>query len=203
MHSADPIPWRLPTPFARRCRKTALGVIIFGLSWCALGVALDRYGQRDVAGRFDAIVVAGCRVDPNGRASLTLARRTRHAVALFERGVAPKLVFTGGVGDYPPSEAEAAAVIARRAGVPGSAIVLEDRSTSTEENARFAAELIGEDARIVVVSDAYHIFRSQRVFRRYFAEVVGSGSLGPRSIRARGALREVLAVGIYGALGRL
>ncbi len=178
-------------------------MIMVGATWCALGVALDRYGQRDVAGRYDAIIVAGCRVDPSGTASLTLARRTRHAIALYRQGVAPKLVLTGGVGTYPPSEAEAAAVIARRAGVPESALVLEDRSTSTEENARFAAELIGNGARIVVVSDAYHIFRSERVFRRYFAEVAGSGSIGTRSVRARGALREVLAVGIYGALGRL
>lgn len=167
-------------------------------------VALDRYGRRPVEGRYDAIVVAGCRVLPDGRPSMALARRTRRAVELWRDGVAPRLVFTGGVGaDAPASEAAVAAALARRLGVPGEAILLEERSTSTDENARYAAALLPPGARVVVVSDAYHVFRCERVFRRYFGDARGVGSIGHPWARMRGALREVAAVAAYGVLGRL
>ena len=164
---------------------------------------LDRFGQREPSsGGYDAIVVLGCRVGPGGVASLALARRTKHAVALYRRGLAPTLVFTGGVGEHPPSEAQVAAGLAAEWGVPREAMVLEETSTSTEENASRARELLDAD-RILLVTDAYHTFRAKRVFGRYFAEVSVSGSIGARGPRVRGALREVGAVAIYAFLGRL
>jgi uncharacterized SAM-binding protein YcdF (DUF218 family) len=86
--------------------------------------------------------------------------------------------------------------------VPAESVVLEDRSTSTEENAREAARRV-EARRVLIVTDAYHTFRAERVFRRHFEEVVAVGSAGPPSVRARGALREVTAVAAYALLGRL
>jgi uncharacterized SAM-binding protein YcdF (DUF218 family) len=151
---------------------------------------------------FDAIVVCGCRVKPDGEPSPSLARRARYAAALYRRGLAPVLVTTGGVGTHPPSEARAAAAIARAEGVPEDAIVLEERSTSTEENAREAAKLV-DARRVIVVTDAYHAFRAERVFRRYFDHAVAVGTAGSPSVRARGALREVTAVTAYALLGRL
>ena len=171
----------------------------------ALGAfALDRYGLRSVPDRaFDAIVVAGCRVMPDGEPSVALRRRVEHAVALYHDGRAPLLAFTGGVGDHGPSEASVGARLARELGVPAAAIVTEERSTSTDENAAHIAEALGADRRVLVVSDAYHVFRCERVFGRYFAEVRGSGTRGHPYARVKGALREVAAVVIYAALGRL
>lgn len=175
-----------------------------GATYLAAAAWLDRRGQRPAPGEtFDAIVVLGCRVREDGRASPSLARRTQLAAELYAQGRAPRVVLTGGVGTYPPSEAAAAAVVAQEAGVPLDALVLEDRSTSTEENAREAATQIGADARVLLVTDAYHVFRAERVFARHFREVRGVGALGPMSQRVRGALREVTALTAYGALGRL
>ncbi len=185
-------------------RRVLLAIGSLGLCYLAMAAWLDRRGGRETAPeeRFDAIVVLGCRVRSDGTASPTLARRARHAAALHRRGLAPIVVFTGGVGTYPPSEARAAAAVARADGLPEDAIVLEERSTSTEENAREAARLI-DAARVVVVTDAYHAFRAERVFRRHFASAVAVGSRGPRSARVRGALREVTAVAAYALLRRL
>ncbi len=164
---------------------------------------LDRHGRReDPKEIYDAIVVLGCRVMPNGRPSRSLARRARRAAELQLSGVAPTIVLTGGIGEHPPSEAAAAAEIVRGMGVPEDALVLEERSTSTEENAREAAALV-DARRVLVVTDAYHVFRAERVFRRYFDEVRGVGSLAPTPARVRGALREVVAVSAYAVLGRL
>lgn len=176
---------------------------LLGLAYLAVAIGLDRYGQRAPEGNFDVIAVAGCRVLESGEPSVALRRRVRVAVRLWKAGVAPQIVFTGGVGDYPPSEAEAAAVFAESLGVPRSAMHLESRSTSTEENALFAAEELGANQRVVVVSSAYHVFRCERVFGRHFDEVVGTGAIESPWPRWRGAIREVFALASYALLGRL
>ncbi len=178
-------------------------LVTLSLAYLATAAWLDRRGMREPPREtFDAIVVCGCRVHRDGRASPALARRARLAAALHRRGLAPILVTTGGVGTPPPSEARAAAEIAMREGVPEHAIVLEERSTSTEENAREAARLV-DAQRVLVVTDAYHVFRAERVFRRYFDHAVAVGTTGSPGARARGALREVTALTAYALLGRL
>lgn len=174
------------------------------LCWLGAAAMLDLYGgQRPARDGWDAIVVAGCRVYPNGKPSPALARRVQLAVRLWRDGYAPKLVFTGGVGDHPPAEAQAASDLAHQLGVPRSAHVLEARSTSTEENARFASDAIGASRAVIVVTDAYHVLRCERVFGRYFARVSGVGSRGALDARIRGASREVAALAYYGLRGRL
>ncbi len=179
-----------------------LGVWGLGALW------LDHTGGPPEAGaRFDAIVVAGCRVGPDGQPSPALNRRVKQAVELAKSGVAPKVIFTGGTGGFPPAEAVAAARLAVSLGLPEGAIILEDRSTSTEENAKFArlaAEEAGVPAeRILVVTDRYHTFRAQRVFQRYFSKVSATGTTPRMNVRVHGALREVLAIAGYAVMGRL
>ena len=168
-------------------------------------LALDRYGRRrtgTASAVWDGIVVAGCHVRPDGQPTASLAQRVRRAVELFHAGTAPVLVLTGGVGTHEPAEAVAAARLARSLGVPDEAIVLEDRSGSTEENARFAREIFG-GRRVIVVTDTYHLYRTERVFRRYFDEVMGVAAISPMPSRVAGSLREVSALLWYSLTGRL
>ena len=176
--------------------------------WGALAALLDAHGAWTPTNtRYDVIIVAGCRVDANGQPSLALQRRTRLAVDLWSQGRAPVVVFTGGVGTFPPSEARAAADYATQRGLPPDAAVLEERSTSTEENARFAAALLQDlgvpHAAALLVTDGYHTFRARRVFAQHFAQVDAMGSQPSWDVRTRGALREVFAVAWYGATGKL
>jgi len=174
------------------------------LSWGVLAWGLHRYGLgRSPEGQWDAIVVLGCRVYPGGRPGLALTARVQRAVELYREGRAETIVLTGGVGDGGVAEAEVAATLAESLGVPRAAMVLETQSTSTEQNARFAAEAFG-GRKVLVVTDAYHVLRSERVFARYFDEVRGVGTINPNVWpRVRGALREVAAVVSYAARGRL
>lgn len=179
-----------------------LPLLAIGL-WLLAALLLDLTGRRDVSGQtFDAIVVAGCRVMPDGTPSDALTDRVKLAVALWEAGSAPTLILTGGLGEHAPAEAVAAADLAAALGVPRSAMIIEDASTSTEENARLAAQHTDAE-RVLVVSDAYHVFRVRRVFDRHFEEVAATGSTTHPWPRARGALREVAAVGWYAIRGRL
>ena len=200
-----------PLPRSRRLPSVPIGmlwrILISLLSLLVMGStaawALDRYGQREPPEEtFDAIVVLGCRVQADGTPSTALRERTRRAVELWREGRAPVIILTGGVGEHPPSEARAAADVARALGVPESALLLEERSRSTAENARFAAEKF-DGRRILLVSDAYHVFRAERVFSHYYEHVRGTGTLTRFDSRLHGAVREVAACVIYWGLGRM
>lgn len=187
-----------------RRRNLFIAATLGALLWILAAIGLDRWGLiAPPSGQWDAIIVAGCRVQPDGSPSIALAHRVERAVALWQDGAAPRMIFTGGIGDFPPAEAQVAARYAESLGVSSNAILIEDRSTSTEGNAREAARLDPTVRRVLVVTDSYHVLRAQWVFGRYFAEAVGAGSVGRMDERARGALREVLAVGYYAVRGRL
>jgi uncharacterized SAM-binding protein YcdF (DUF218 family) len=121
----------------------------------------------------DAIVVLGSAVWPGERPSPSLARRIGHGIELWQAGLAPILAPTGGVGAYPPAEAEVMARVAREAGVPASALVLDVHATSTAESAEqisALAELHGW-SRLIVVSEPYHLRRASWLFREQGLDV--------------------------------
>jgi uncharacterized SAM-binding protein YcdF (DUF218 family) len=175
--------------------RWALGSALLIAAWVLAGCAVDWYGRsRKAHGQWDAIVVAGATVWRGGRPSKALTRRTLAGVELWKQGYAPRLVLTGGVGAHGPAEGVVAARIAREQGVPESALIVEDRSHSTEENARFARELLGA-SRVLVVTDAYHVLRSELIYRRHFEEAALVGlPIGKTPALASGALREVPAL---------
>lgn len=171
--------------------------------WVLLALALDLYGGRPFEpGPYDAIVVAGAGVMPGGVPSDVLVARTYRAVELHRQGVAPRLALTGGIGDWGPAESVVAERLAVGWGVPPDAIVREERSTNTEENAAELFRTVG-DLRVLVVTDRYHALRCERVFRRYFTRVEVTGAVSPPALRARGALREVGAIAWYTMRGRM
>jgi uncharacterized SAM-binding protein YcdF (DUF218 family) len=128
---------------------------------------VDSRAQIDQARPADAIIVLGAAVWSGGRAGPSLNARTQHAIALYRAGYASHLILSGGLGRYPPSEAEAMRQLALAAGVPDQALVLEDGSHSTEENLANSKMLM--DARgwrtALVVSDPFHLLRAEMIAR--------------------------------------
>lgn len=115
----------------------------------------------------DAIVVLGSAVWPNEQPSPSLSRRIGRGVELWQAGLAPVLVPTGGLGRFPPAEADVMARVARANGVPDAALVLEREAASTAESAarvRALAEAHGW-RQIIVVSEPYHLRRSTLLFQ--------------------------------------
>ena len=77
-------------------------------------------------------------------------RVAEHCAALFHDGIAPRLVFSGAVGNWTAgrfegSEARAFADRATTLGVPEAAITLEERSTNIGENVQRSAEVVGDE----------------------------------------------------------
>ena len=81
-----------------------------------------------------------------GNFNTDIARRTAE---LYHQGIAPKILFTGGlgrntVGLLPESEADRFARVAIECGVPDRDIIREDKSTNTAENIIFTRKLLEE-----------------------------------------------------------
>jgi uncharacterized SAM-binding protein YcdF (DUF218 family) len=105
----------------------------------------------------DAMVVLG-----GGQTS-----RPVHAAELYRAGVAPRIVVSG-TGDDALN-----AQILMANGVPASAITIEDRSTSTLENAEFSIPLLRKMGahRVILVTSWYHSRRALGCFRHFAPDI--------------------------------
>lgn len=133
-------------------------------------------GNRDDRQEVDAIVVLGA-AQYNGRPSAILKSRLDHAIDLYEAGLAPYIVVTGGKaeGDR-TTEAAAARSYALANGVPERAILVEDRGRTTLESIRGVATLIrdGGLATTLFVSDRTHMLRVLHIARDEGLTALGS-----------------------------
>jgi uncharacterized SAM-binding protein YcdF (DUF218 family) len=113
-----------------------------------------------------AIVVLGARVLADGRPSAALLRRMQVAVSLYQAGVAPLLVLSGG-GRHAMPEAAVMRELALAGGVPAAALMIEPRSRTTLENATETAKLMASrgPVAVVLVTDSYHALRARLLFR--------------------------------------
>ncbi|HEU0015916.1 MAG TPA: YdcF family protein [Longimicrobium sp.] len=158
---------RAPWP-VRLVRGTLKLLLFLGACWALLVAAIHLFGRRDEARPSDAIVVLGA-AQYDGRPSPVLQARLDHAIALYRRGVAPRMIMTGGTapGDT-VSEAEVGRRYAIRAGVPAGAILTERSGMTTLESIRAVAELMHQrgDSSAVLVSDPFHMLRLKLLARR-------------------------------------
>jgi len=92
-----------------RALLTALFLVVLAgaLTFLYIGLRINVTGARDQAQRADAIVILGALVEPDGQPGPDLTERTLHGVRLFQRGLAPVIICTGG---YSGDRLSAAAV---------------------------------------------------------------------------------------------
>jgi uncharacterized SAM-binding protein YcdF (DUF218 family) len=160
------------------------------------------------------VVLAGGGVRGDGSLSDVSLRRTLHGIALYRRGLAPLLAFSGPAGGMGPAEGDVRSVLAREVGVPSSAIVTETTARTTREEAsRMSALLLPRGVRrVLLVVDAQGAYRAARLFERNGfdpllapAEDVSSldGSPEGRLDLARRLAIEIVALAYYRVAGYL
>ena len=134
-------------------------------------------GARDDARAADAIVVLGA-AQYNGTPSPLFEARLDHAVRLYDEGIAPVLIVTGGKGGDRDvtTEAATARAYALSRGVPDEAILVEDRSRTTLEQLEMVGRMLRDRGlrTAVLVSDRTHMLRSLRIARDQGFEAFGS-----------------------------
>jgi uncharacterized SAM-binding protein YcdF (DUF218 family) len=188
-----------------------LAIISFIL-YSAAALIIYLYGQADHAAPADVIIILGGGVNVNGTPSAAQARRTAAGAALYKEGLAPYVLCTGGYDSprHVKSEAAVCSTLLQQMGVPTSAILTEEISLSTEENALEAHQVMAEHhlTRALLVSDNFHLLRAKLLFRGEGIPVVESPAQaisGPIGLRTAvgGSYREVAALLWYTFKGTL
>lgn len=165
-----------PPPRSRVRRVILVSLAVLAVCWMASAGLVLWFASRDRAVPTDAIVVLGA-AQYRGRPSPVLRARLDHAVGLFARGIAPRLVLTGGIAEGDTaSEAAVSRTYVMRQGVPDSAILLENEGRTTHQSMRAVALLLQsrEMDRAVVVSDGFHLFRAWTSARHHGLSVLTS-----------------------------
>lgn len=152
----------MPFWTTRRALTTAaLTFVLLLVGWAAVVLAVAVQGARDQAGTADAIVVLGA-AQYNGRPSPVFRARLDHAATLYQRGFAPVVLVTGGVGTGDSlSEANVGRDYLARLGLPPDALIPlpagDDTYASLTQVQRWFE---GRGSRrVLLVSDAFHMLR--------------------------------------------
>jgi uncharacterized SAM-binding protein YcdF (DUF218 family) len=118
--------------------------------------------------RYDAIIVLGTATDRDGNPTPELLTRVTEGVREYERGVAPRLILTGGAAHNRFTETRVMARTANAQGIPEMAIFMEPEARDTIENACYAERIMKAHGwrSAEVVSSSSHLPRAGIIFNR-------------------------------------
>jgi uncharacterized SAM-binding protein YcdF (DUF218 family) len=127
----------------------------------------------------DAIVVFGA-AQYSGHPSPVYRARLDHAYTLYQRGLAPVIITTGGAGGDPKfSEGGVGRTHLMERGIPERNLIAETQGHDTAESAVRVAVIMRANGlhSCVAVSDAYHVFRIRELLEH---EGIGPVYVAPR-----------------------
>ncbi len=159
---------------------------------------VSRQADRDEARRADAIVVLGA-AQYNGRPSPVLKARLDHALELYDRELAQRIIATGGQGlGAKFSEGEVSRQYLSENGVPAEFITVENTGQSTMQSVAVVGEIMDrmQLQSCIVVSDDYHMHRAKKMLEERGLTVYGSPrqtAAGDEWTRRKRFVREALS----------
>lgn len=162
------------------------------------GMAAD--GQEDL----DYIIVLGAKVNGTNP-SLALRCRIDRAYEYLTENPDTVAILSGGQGNGEDiSEAEAMRRSLVERGISEDRLILESRSTSTEENLDFSYAIIGEDANSVgLITNNFHVWRAVRAAKAQGREACGISASYPNVLIIHYMMREFLSITFYALTGKI
>ncbi len=146
--------------------------------WIANGLArfveqgMERKPAAEMLAADVIVILSEGRVVAPGAAAIsewTDGDRFWGGVELYRAGKAPLLVLTGGWSPWVAAarpDGEVMAGYAQMLGVPEKAIRLTGKVVNTAEEAQAVAAMLGRDKSVLLVTSAFHMPRSQRLFEQ-------------------------------------
>jgi uncharacterized SAM-binding protein YcdF (DUF218 family) len=119
------------------------------------------------ASRLDDIIILGASIDRDGNPGPVLLSRISEGVHEYERGIAPRIIVTGGE-QHGHIQAQVMARLVEAQGVPSSAVFIEPNAENTIENACYTARIMKQHGwhSAEVVTSASHLPRASLIFSR-------------------------------------
>jgi uncharacterized SAM-binding protein YcdF (DUF218 family) len=141
----------------------ALGALIVFFVWTGFRIAHE--GSLHELHKADAIVVFGA-AEYAGRPSPVWRARLDHGYDLYEQGLAPVVITTGGAASDPSfSEGGVGHDYLERRGIPERNLIAETQGSDTAQSAVRVGVIMHANGlhSCIAVSDAYHVFRIKRL----------------------------------------
>ena len=180
------------------CLVVVLGLIV----WAAVERALAPTGNT-AQDHFDVLIVLGSPADSDGNPSPLELARVTEAVEEYERGVAPRIIVTGGAAKNRFVEAQVMARIAEAQGIPASAVLEDPHARNTIENTCNALGIMRSHGwtSAEVISSSSHLPRAGLMLNRLPLKwrVHAAPALGPigSASKAFGTATEILKTVYY------
>lgn len=145
----------------------AIAVLSVWIALIGTGLYVAMYEAKDELPEAEAIVVLAGDASKNGGLVGETQERLNRAVELYNEGLAPRLILSGGTTSDTGAVADAMKTAAMTAGVPESAITVETASHSTLQNALFVGDIedLSKAAPILLVTHRYHLLRANASLR--------------------------------------
>jgi uncharacterized SAM-binding protein YcdF (DUF218 family) len=131
-------------------------------------------GSRQQLQPADAIVVFGA-AEYSGHPSPVYRARLDHAFDLYEKGLSPLIITTGGAAEDPSfSEGGVGRDYLMHRGVPESSLIAETLGSDTAKSAQRVGVILRTNHlhTCLVVSDAYHVFRIRKMLQHEGVDVL-------------------------------
>jgi uncharacterized SAM-binding protein YcdF (DUF218 family) len=137
------------------------------LGWAALARQFAPQSNTSLT-RFDVLILLGTPADSDGNPTPAELARVIEGVHEYERGVAPRLILTGGAAHNRFVEAQVMAQAAHAQGIPESALFVEQQAMDTIQNACYAVRIMKAHGwhSAEVISGATHLPRAGLIFSR-------------------------------------
>ena len=188
----------------KKILKLLLALVIIGLFWVGYQYwSITNIGENVEPDQADVIIILGAAVWPTGP-SPALQARVYQGATIYKEGLAKNIILTGGMGAYPPTEAEAMFEAITTLGIPETALFLEDQATNTRENLILSKKIMDQQGwtSAIIVSDTFHLKRALMLAEDYSIQSYGAPAKNSvlyqrDDLRIRYTLREVLAITQY------
>lgn len=132
---------------------------------------LAKYDVGIVLGGFSNVNPRNNKIEFNGSGD-----RLFQAIALYKRGVIKKILIASGNAnllDNNAKEADLAVAYLKEIGIPDSAILSDNKSRNTVENAKNSAALVKltfSNPSVLIITSAWHIPRASLIFNKAFGK---------------------------------
>jgi vancomycin permeability regulator SanA len=186
----------------RRLRRCATLCVCLGFGWFILHTAVSiLVGTRDDIAQADTIIVFGNKVEENGLPSERLKARLDRALALYEDGIAPYMIVSGGFGKEGYDEAVVMRNYLVARNVPESSVIVDHNGNNSYLTAKNCTAIMRRRASTsaILVTQYYHILRARMAFRRFRITDLGHACarMGPEPREPLALAREFCAYYYY------
>jgi vancomycin permeability regulator SanA len=157
--------------------KVVVRVVALSLVVCVVPAAiLTLDGLHDDIHQADLAVVLGNKVEPNGQPSARLQARLDKTIELYQQGMFPNIIVSGGVGIEGFDEAKVMKQYLVAHGLPEKNIFLDSNGNTTYLTAQNTARIMKDKGwqSAMVISQYFHIPRTKLALHRLHVEKVYS-----------------------------